>query len=380
VGGLDLRLSEFGPAFGWLLQRGVSSTRLASLFGTTAVNVRVIAHRARHGGVEAPEEFALNDVPSSDLVQSLGARPGPDDVVRTPSGARRLAALRNDMEETVWRYSTNYEFQAGVKALRRLAPQIGYPGDSRRIALSAQLHQHMAWFLVHGGSCYSATLEASIARDLWRIAYNESSPRSRAYAECFIKSALIGSHAYLLIRRPEKAWHSLAVATQAAESIGARLGSDHFRQRGVALFQLREDERAALQFQKAAEAMEELHEAQTPAELLMTGVRHTSLLGKVNWDQAQLVLLTARRSFGQASLEASMALHWAAACGLSTDSQEIIQSTQDSLLSGPDPVAQFGHQSTIRRLLRLTPELGLDDRLRRAWVRRALYENAFRNR
>ena len=75
-----------------------------------------------------------------------------------------------------------------------------------------------------------------------------------------------------------------------------------------------------------------------------------------------------------------MALHWAAACGLSTDSPAIIQSTQDSLLSGPDPVAQFGHQSTIRRLLRLTPELGLDDRLRRAWVRRALYENAFRNR
>jgi hypothetical protein len=57
-----------------------------------------------------------------------------------------------------------------------------------------------------------------------------------------------------------------------------------------------------------------------------------------------------------------------------------MRQAQDLLEAAAIPAAQFGHQSTIRKLLTITPELGLDDRLRSVWVRRALYENAFRAR
>jgi hypothetical protein len=320
----------------------------------------------------------LHHQPSAELAGTVGVRQAPDEVVRTPIKGRKLEQTQNEIEQTVIRHSQEYRFLEGVSSLRRLAPRIGFPGDSRRIALAALLHQHIAWFLVHSGRCDSAAREAHTARSLWRLAYHESAERE--YAERFIESALIGSQALLLNRRPQPALRLLETASDAAKSIGAPEGSDHARQRGVALFQLREDERAAAQFQKAAQVMEKLNEARTPAQLLMTGARHLSLLGGLKWDNAQEVLDAARRSFGDRSLEASMALHWAAACGLSTDSSSISQITLDLLEAGEKPAAQFGHQVTIRRLLAMTPALELDSRLRRIWVRRSLYENAFRDR
>jgi hypothetical protein len=236
----------------------------------------------------------------------------------------------------------------------------------------------VAWFLVHAGQCLSATEEARMARNLWRVAYRESP--CREYAQRFIQSALIGSQAWLLTRRPHQAFEILEVARSAAESIGAEIGSDHFRQRGVALFQLRDDERAAEEFQKSAEAMERLNEASIPAQIVMTGSRHIHLLGSLNWNGACEVTSIARRDFGEQSLEASMALHWAVACGVSTDSSGAIQEAIDLITTQPLPAPQFGHQLTIRKLLSITPELGLDARLRRFWARRTLYENAYRNR
>jgi hypothetical protein len=165
-----------------------------------------------------------------------------------------------------------------------------------------------------------------------------------------------------------------------AESIGSRLGSDHYRQRGVALFQLREDEPAAAQFRRAAVAMERMNEAETPEQVSMTGVRHIHLLGSPDVEGAEELSAVVLRRFGEASLEASMALHWAAACGLSSGSRTAERRTLDLLASRPVPSVQFGHQSTIRTLLAATPELGLDERLRRMWIRRALYENALRDR
>ena len=375
-------LSQFGPAFAWLLGKEVSSARLASLFGTTPANIRVIAFRARNrelaGTAEEPALDTLNSRLTPELADVMGVRTAPDDVVRTPVGARKLEWLKDEIQNTVNRYSAQYLFLDGIKVLRRLAPRIGYAGDSRRIALSALLHQETAWFLVHSGHSGSAAREATVARNLWRIAFHES--HDREHAERFIQAALIGSHSSLLTRQPEEAWRILEIARDAAESIGAPLGSDHFRQRGVALFQLREDERATQQFDRSTETMERLNEAKSPAQLLMTGSRHTNLLGRINCDQAQQLFALARQTFGDASLEVSMTLNWAAACGLSTDSPSAIQEAAELLGAHPGPAPEFGHQSTIRKLLAVTPDLGLDARLRQIWVRRALYENTSRNR
>ena len=288
-----------------------------------------------------------------------------------------LEQLRNELDRIVARCSGQYEFLSGVRELRRILPKMGYAGDSRRIALRALAYQKIAWFLVHSGRCASAADQSRVARELWRIAYHETG--SPDYAEGFIQSALIGSHAWLLARRPQEAWLVLDLARDAAESIRAPLGSDHARQRGVALLQLREDQQAQKQFQKSAELMEKLNEATVSAQIVMTGTRHAGLL-TLNCDRGRDVLEIARRAFGEGSLEASMALHWSAAAGLSTDSPITIANAADLLNRHPEPAPQFGHQATIRKLLSIAPELGLDLRLRRAWVRRALYENAFRSR
>ncbi len=377
--GSDPKLSQFGPAIGWLLAKGVSSSRLGTLFQTTAENVRVIAHRARQPETEEYEEEPdLSEPPSPELVAAAGVRGVPDEVVHTPAGDRKLDWLRNEIDITAAQHARQYTFLDAIRALKKLASHVGYAADARRIALLAQLRQHSAWFLVHSSQCVSAAREARAARNLSRIAYHESP--CREYADRFIQSGLIVSHSCLLARRPREALRTLDLVRSAAESIRAPLGSDHFRQRGVALLQLREDDLAAEQFRESAEAMERLGEATVPAQLIMTGVRHCNLLGHANWEKAYELFAIARQSFGSDSLEAAMALHWAVASGLSTDSPASVQQAVELIAAQPAAAPHFGHQLTIRKLLSLTPELGLDARLQRAWARRALYENAFRNR
>ncbi len=371
------RLSEFGPAFAWLLRREVSSARLASLFGTTPANVRVIAFRARHGQPHVEADTSALGISPPRLV-GLGIRTTPDEVVLTPARVQKLEWLRNEIDETVRLHAVNYEFLEGVRALRRLLPQIGYAGDAQRIGLRALLHQHIAWFLVHSGRSLSAAQQARKALDLWRIAYHES--ENRVYGHGFIQASLIGSNALLLVRQQQGALEMLDVARDAAKSIRTGIGSEYYRQRGVALFQLAQDEPAAVEFERSTQAMEQLDEERSPVQLLMTGSRHTNLLGRIKADDAHQLFAIARHVFGELSLEASMALHWAAACGLSTDSPSMIRESVELLNVHSTSIPEFGHQGTIRRLLAVTPELGFDNRLTRIWVRRALYENAFRDR
>jgi len=361
-----------------LMARDVSAARLASQFDTTAENIRVIAFRARRR--ESPASIApqiLSCVPDAALARHLGIRSALDDAAWTPERTRKLEFLREQIDAIVTRRAARYDFLKGARDLRHMLPFIGYAGDARRIALQALTHQHIAWFLIHSGRCLSGTTEAEVARDLWRVAWHESGAPD--YAREFVKSALIGSQGLLLSRRPEEALRVLDIARDAAESIGDPLGSDHHRQRGVALLQLRQDAQASGQFRKSAEMMEKLREATNPAQILMTGTRHIGLLDSLNCDQAQETFSSVKVAFGMSSLETSMALHWAAASCLSSDSATLIREAADQLRDHPAPLPEFGHQLTIRRLLVITPELGFDDRLRRIWIRRALYENAFRD-
>src|SRR5438105_105933 len=103
MAGDQLQLAQFGPAFAWLLDRGVPSSRLASIFVTSSGNVRVIASRSRRRpadrSVESAEEAALRVV-----------RTGPDDVVRTVERNRKLDALSHEIDQTVEEYATTYQF------------------------------------------------------------------------------------------------------------------------------------------------------------------------------------------------------------------------------------------------------------------------------
>jgi hypothetical protein len=73
-----------------------------------------------------------------------------------------------------------------------------------------------------------------------------------------------------------------------------------------------------------------------------------------------------------------MTRHWAAACGLLTGDGNIRQRARELLAVNQPTAARFGHQATVSKLLSLTPELGLSRGLEAIWVRKALYQNAFR--
>src|SRR5665213_3351589 len=163
---MEIRRSQFGPSLAWLLSRDVPAARLARLFQTTSENIRVIAFRTRHDTPTwGSDVVSLTSTVTAELTEAVGARTGPDEVVPTPANTKKLEQLRNDIEQTVQVYAEQYAFLRGATALRGILPKIGYVGDTRRIALSALLHQQIAWFLTHSGRCESAAQEASLARN-----------------------------------------------------------------------------------------------------------------------------------------------------------------------------------------------------------------------
>jgi hypothetical protein len=95
-------------------------------------------------------------------------------------------------------------------------------------------------------------------------------------------------------------------------------------------------------------------------------------------DDELILLDEAKKTYGADSLEASMCVHWAAACGFCTDSPTAHALALDLILENQSNAARFGHQATIAKLLPLALELPARNRTR--WVRLALYQNAYRCR
>src|SRR5580692_1553323 len=108
---LEPRLSQFGPAVGWLIARDVSAARLASLFDTSPENIRVIAFRARQReGRAIPETAALDRKPDAELASTIGIRPALDDAEWTPARSRKLDWLKDRIDKTVVTHSAQYDF------------------------------------------------------------------------------------------------------------------------------------------------------------------------------------------------------------------------------------------------------------------------------
>src|ERR1039458_3565543 len=144
----------------------------------------------------------------------------------------------------------------------------------------------------------------------------------------------------------------LDLMRDASESIGAPLGSDYYRQRGIAFFQLgnKHDDEAKVSFAQSERQMRKLGEGESEAQVLMTGTRHINLLGKPDWDGALRVMEMVENIFPSDSLEASMPRHWAAACGLLTGDGRIRQRTRELLAVNQQTAARFGHQATVSKI------------------------------
>jgi hypothetical protein len=374
----NLKLAHLVPWMKWARSHGATLADVGRIFGVSANHAGVLINRANHSGNDGILFPKANGI-SGGLIDVLGqdgrqvsARAGvrpehdPLEVLGKPVDLEhRIAAI---VEE----HKTNGHFLKAAAELKHLKTAVGWPMRIELKLLKADIHRHMAWFYSHEGYSRSAFMEATVAVDLLTDVYKQT--KSRAHLKLIGEAALIASNACLLGERPDRALTFLRLAGEVDK--GGH-GSEYHRQHGVAYFQQGVDRRARIFFDRAPVAMVDKSEAINDAHLLLTGKRQSNLLGTPKFDDAQNILPAVARDFSTDSIQYAMSINWAAACGLSVDDPSENQRALD-LLEAHDVVRGFGHQATIAMLLGLTPRVSPS--LRRLWVRRALYANAFRNR
>ena len=392
--GLQLRprVSGLASAIAWLRDHGVAAKRIGNLFEVTELHARQLAFRGRRTERKLKIPTFLED-PFIDPVHSLG--PVSDPLrsrlhIRTQMESWGIAPSLpgprlTDLEERIEQVGTS--FWSGVRhglGISRFGPlliEIGRPSHFRRIRLLARLRQMIAETYAHAGYSSSAIEQGLTAMLLSRAAYQDSV--DPIDLEQFAKTALIVSQAHLLRHEPEQAKLILDLHKGARERIHAPLGGEYFRQQGAIAFQLGPDldEKARGYFKRAARTLAATveHGLQKQLyEVMNIGQRQMNLLGSVNWEASQELLAFMLNTLPSGEIQISMNVNWTAACGLSTDSPSANLSAMEFLGRHSEASVGFGHQATVAWLLRLTPDLPKE--IRPLWVRRALYENTFRDR
>ena len=163
----------------------------------------------------------------------VGIRSHREILRRSEEPSSTFAWLEEQVEARFESHRQQYRFLDGARSLLQLKQKLGHMSEARRIALAGVLEQKISWFLVHSGFTRSAISHASLSLWLLQTAYYRLDRNVRE----FIKSALIASQGNLLAGRPAASLPILDIILAAAQTIGAPLGSDYYRQRGVALFQ-----------------------------------------------------------------------------------------------------------------------------------------------
>ena len=111
----------------------------------------------------------------------------------------------------------------------------------------------------------------------------------------------------------------------------------------------------------------------------MAGAKQIDMLRTPRWDSAQEHLQESLAIFKKNTLHFSMSLNWTAAVGIATQSPIIEREALTLLEQNKDTALLFGHQSTIHRLLSITPALKLNPEVHSQWLRFAMYFNAARD-
>jgi hypothetical protein len=149
------------------------------------------------------------------------------------------------------------------------------------------------------------------------------------------------------------------VADKAAEAAGPGDRSDHYRQRGVALLQKcapNGDSAASESFRSCGLILRE-QTGDHGVSSRMNRLRSLLLLRNPDFEDAEEDLHAIGLTRAPTSLELAMAVRWACAIGLSTDSAAVHARVTDLLAASPPIELNYGHQRTVRALLAVTVEL-----------------------
>lgn len=379
--GTGLSLPNLSTAVQWLSEHGVQSARLARALGTNPQYIRVLRHRAwpLRFDAPAPSLDALFKRPDAEIRTRRRVRPHEDTVIYSEKAAQRIVDLEHEIDWIREAFGQSGKYFDGLERLRGYDSLGGYPASAKWFRFLARLYQHRAWFYTHSGMSTSAFQQATIAVDFSDLAYRESG--DSLDLRRLTESSLVASHACLLVSSPATSLKLLDIAAAASERLSDPLGSEHYRQRGTAYFQLQPDDSAEArrQFKEATSAMERKQEHRNQGQLLMMGGRHIALLNGPDVDSSASIMEQVKQDFVPSSLEYAMMLNWTAACALATDSAPMHEYAQALLRESLVRSQPYGHQATRARLLALTTEVGLDARFWKSWIYRALYENAYRS-
>jgi hypothetical protein len=362
---------NLGPEIELLRSFGVPASRLASLLGESHANIRQISRRAQF-----PKALSL-EVPAPPVREAQI-----EEFLLYGQKKKAFEALEWRVEEIASSYASRYKSAEGAQALKGLLQFVSAPTNPRRIRLQARIHHHIAWFSIQQGKCKSAATHGKFSMSLSRQAYKSS--WDRIDLDRYVETSLIVSMAsYLSAEGGDKSeLHSMTIlwlAKEAAEAAKNPRGSEHFRQRGSALSHLGFEDDAKKYFLLAMQKAREKNEARDENHVEMIGKRSLNLLGKQpDFDGAQELLSKVEATFGKHSLEYAINVNYTAAAGLLTADPKIAQESQRLLSSNAYLVDPFGRQTTVTKLLCITPELGLSDSYKRRWIRQALRANALR--
>lgn len=362
---------NLGPEIELLRSFEISASRIARLLEESAANIRKISERSQYF------KSIQICVPAPPVRQ-----PRVKELLLYGQKRRTVEQLEWEMEETFNRYANSYRFAKGAKALESLLQKVSAPTNPRRIRLRARIHHHIAWFAIQQGKARSALSHGLFSMELSREAYRDS--WDKADLNCYVETALIVSMAAHLSaeghNRSET--HSLAIlwlAEEAAEAARNPRGSEHFRQRGSALFQLGYEDQARKSFIEAMQKARDKNEARDENHVQMIGGRFLNLLGKTpDWDKAQELLLNVEQTFGKRSLEYAINVNYTTAAGFLTDDPTIEKDALKILLSNTALIDPFGRQATVSKLLSITPELKLTPAQKSRWIKQVLRANALR--
>jgi hypothetical protein len=361
---------NLGPEIELLRSFDVPASRIAFLLGDTHDNIRQISKRSQF---RTPDTITLPALPTREQIEELALY---------GRKHKRIVEQEQQVEVTFDLYASQYQFAEGAEALKSFLPALSAPSHPRKLRLKAGIHHHVAWFSIHQGKCRSALEHGQYAMWLSHQAYKAS--WDRLDLDRYADTALIVSMAaHLSAEGSEKGeTHSLTIlwlGKEAAEAAGNPRGSEHYRQRGSALWNLGYEEEARKSFFTAMQKAQEKDEARDENHVKMIGGRFLNLLGKSpDWEGAQELLQEVRHTFGPNSLEYAININYTAAAGLLTIDPHISKDAADLLINNSHIIEPFGRQDTVRKLLSITQELDLNPFQRKRWIKQALRSNGLR--
>jgi hypothetical protein len=363
---------NLGPEIELLRSFDVPAPRIARLLEESAANIRKISERAQF-----LTDIQIN-VPAPPLKE-----PQIENFLLYGKKRKTVEQLEWEVEETFNRYAQSYQFAEGARVLENVLQLVSAPTNPRRIRLRARIHHHIAWFAIQQGKVRSALSHGLFSMELSRDAYRSSWDKTDLNR--YVETALIVSMAAHLSAEGQYKSETdslviLWLAKEAAEAANNPRGSEHFRQRGSALFHLGYEEQARESFIKAMQKARDKNEARDENHIQMIGGRFLNLFGKLpDWDGAQELLLKVEQTFGKKSLEYAINVNYTTAAGFLTSDPTIERDALNILLSNMSLIDPFGRQATVSKLLSITPELKLQAAKKSRWIKQVLRANALRN-